>query len=106
MKKVLAVCALSALLAQPVAVFAQTTTPNPTTPPVTTAPTPGQPGAPGAFHKGEEHHPEIHRAIKRLEAAKEDLQKASHDYDGHREQAVKLIDQAEEQLQMALKDVR
>ena len=111
MKFAPAAFAVAALLMQPAAVFAQTFT----TPPATTgAPvTPGQfPAGPASGQHGPEgqghgeHHPEIHRAMKRLEAAKEDLQHAAHDYDGHRAQAVQLIDQAEAQLQIALRDPR
>ena len=54
---------------------------------------------------GEEHHeahPEIRRAIHALEAAKEDLQKAKHDFGGHREAALKACDEAIAQLKLAL----
>ena len=49
-----------------------------------------------------EHHPEIHKAMRKLRGAKEDLEKASHDYAGHRVAAIKLIDQAMEELKQAL----
>lgn len=50
-----------------------------------------------------ERHPYIHRAINQLERTKTILQKdASRDFEGHRAKAVKLIDEAIEQLNAAL----
>ncbi len=101
-----------AFLAQTAAVFAQATAIPPTAAPAYPAYS-GQPGVPGTAagvpageHRPEHEgrHPEIHKAMKRLEAAKADLQKAAHDYDGHRAQAVQLIDQAEAQLRLGLQD--
>jgi len=69
------------------------------------APAAEAPAAPAAetvkpAHK--EHHPEIHHAIHKLKGAKADLEKATHDYAGHRVAAIKLIDQALEELKEAL----
>ena len=50
-----------------------------------------------------EHHPAIRRAIGALEAAKTDLQHASHDFGGHRAAALAECDKAIEQLREALK---
>lgn len=51
-----------------------------------------------------ERHPHIHRAINQLEHTKTILQKdAARDFEGHRAQAVKLIDEAIVQLNAALK---
>ena len=50
-----------------------------------------------------EHHPAIRRAIAALEAAKTDMQHASHDFGGHREAALLECDKAIEQLREALK---
>jgi hypothetical protein len=39
-------------------------------------------------------HPEMHRALRALENSKRDLEKAAHDYGGHRAKALELTDQA------------
>lgn len=49
-----------------------------------------------------ERHPEIRNAIRALERAKDDLQKANHDFGGHRADALKACDEAIRQLQLAL----
>lgn len=57
----------------------------------------------GAARKGRvENHPRIHSAIRELQAAKEELQKAPHDFGGHRADAVQAVDRALEQLRLAL----
>ena len=43
-------------------------------------------------------------ALRHLEAAKAALTKAAHDYSGHRDQAIQLIDQAEQQIQTGITD--
>jgi hypothetical protein len=70
----------------------------------TPPPVGGPAEAPVATVKPEhrEHHPEIHKAMHKLKAAKADLEKASHDYAGHRVAAIKLIDQAMDELKQAL----
>lgn len=49
-----------------------------------------------------DHHPEIHKALRKLKGAKADLEKAAHDYGGHRVAAIGFINQAEEELKAAL----
>jgi hypothetical protein len=49
-----------------------------------------------------EAHPEIRKAIAALERAKKDLQRASHDFGGHRADALAACDKAIEQLRLAL----
>ncbi|HEY2376328.1 MAG TPA: hypothetical protein VGH98_10180 [Gemmatimonadaceae bacterium] len=49
-----------------------------------------------------EEHPRIRSAIKELQAAKVELQKAPHDFGGHRADAVVAVDKAIEQLRLAL----
>lgn len=78
----LSLCIIPAAYAQ------QTATPAPNT----------QSHIPG----GRQHHPEIHKALHALERAKSDLQLATHDYGGHRVQAIQAIDQALDQLHQAL----
>jgi len=49
-----------------------------------------------------ERHPEIRRALRNLQQAKENLQRAAHDFSGHREQALDLVQRAIDQCQQAL----
>jgi hypothetical protein len=49
-----------------------------------------------------ERHPRIRSAIRELQAAKAELQKAPHDFGGHRADAVVAVDKAIEQLRIAL----
>jgi hypothetical protein len=49
-----------------------------------------------------ERHPEIRKAITALEHAKTDLQRANHDFGGHRAEALAACDKAIEQLRLAL----
>ena len=49
-----------------------------------------------------ERHPELHKAIRKLRGAKQDLEKASHDYGGHKAKAMEAINQALEELRAAL----
>jgi hypothetical protein len=51
-----------------------------------------------------EPHPRIRAAIKALHAAKAELQAAAHDFHGHRVDAVKAIDDAIAQLNIALQN--
>jgi len=59
---------------------------------------------PTAQEKGErnERHPAIRAAIRSLERAKDEMQHASHDFGGHRVDAIKACDEAIHQLQLAL----
>jgi hypothetical protein len=52
--------------------------------------------------KRHEQHPRIHAAIRELEGARAELQKAPHDFGGHRADAVVAVDKAIEQLRLAL----
>jgi hypothetical protein len=49
-----------------------------------------------------EQHPHIRGAIRELQEAKRELQTAAHDFGGHREDALKAVDEAIHQLQLAL----
>jgi hypothetical protein len=49
-----------------------------------------------------ERHPKIRQAIRALEAAKDDMQHAAHDFGGHRVEALRACDEAIKQLQLAL----
>jgi hypothetical protein len=58
---------------------------------------------PRADARPEERHPHIHHAIRELREAKKELEKADHDFGGHRVEAIKAIDHAVKQLEEALK---
>jgi hypothetical protein len=102
MKKVLVVIATSVFLVAGLLVmphvFAQATGKTAVATPGTAsgAATPASAGQKG------ERHPEIRQAIHKLRAAKEDLEKATRDYAGHRVKAIQAIDQALEELKQAL----
>jgi len=51
-----------------------------------------------------ERHPAIHRALKELREARRELKDAAHDFHGHREDALKAVDAAIEQLEICLKN--
>ncbi len=51
---------------------------------------------------GRERHPELHHALHALEVAKNRMQRANHDFGGHRDAALRACDVAIEQLQLAL----
>jgi hypothetical protein len=51
--------------------------------------------------EAQERHPKIDQAIRALEAAKADMQRARHDFGGHRDDAIRACDQAIEQLRIA-----
>lgn len=61
-------------------------------------------GQPSPTAKGsQEQHPVIHRALQQLENVRNELQnKAAHDFQGHREAAIKHVDEAIKELNMAL----
>jgi hypothetical protein len=48
------------------------------------------------------HNQEIHKAIHKLRGAKQDLEKAAHDFGGHKAKAIEAIDRALEELNAAL----
>jgi len=83
-----------AMLALPLALVAAT-------PSGPARPAPAAPAAPAAMSYAEPH-PEINAAIRSLERAKLHLQKAAHDFGGHRVEAIRAIDGALEQLKLAL----
>jgi len=57
-------------------------------------------------HPRGERHPEIRLALRNLQRSKENLQRAAHDFGGHREQALDLVQRAIDQCQQALRDDR
>ena len=85
------VALVGALSAGLIPALAQPTTPA--TPPAGTETPP---------HKAPERHPAIHRAIRALEEAKLALQRADHDFGGHRKDALEECDKAIAQLKLAL----
>jgi uncharacterized membrane protein len=66
-----------------------------------TSPAAAQPPAPiHRLHR--ERHPELRQALRRLQAAQNSLQHAAHDFQGHREKALDLVQQAIEQIKLAI----
>ena len=61
-----------------------------------------QPGAAAAAAAAAEKHHHIHDAIDALRSARADLMAASHDFGGHREEAVRSIDASIHQLEICL----
>jgi hypothetical protein len=49
-----------------------------------------------------QRHPEIRAALHALHNAKEHLRAAAHDYRGHREEAIRAIDEAIHQLEICM----
>ena len=49
-----------------------------------------------------EAHPQIRAAIRSLERAKSELEHASHDFGGHRVDAIRSLDESIKQLRLAL----
>ena len=76
--------------------FAQT--PPPAEAPAVVAPT----AVKSAHHEKRERHPELRNALKKLREAKSDLEKAAHDYGGHKAKAIESISHAIEELKAAL----
>ena len=83
--------------------FAQNPPPAASAPAAPAAPVVAAPEKPRhEHHATSAHHPEIRKAMRKLRGAKEDLQKASRDYAGHRAAAIGYIDQALAELRTAL----
>ena len=59
----------------------------------------------GDRYKKYTSHPHIHHAVHELRRAHAELKEAKHDFGGHREQSLKDIDHAIEQLELCLKFV-
>jgi hypothetical protein len=49
-----------------------------------------------------EHHADLHKAMRKLRGAKDDLQKAAHDFGGHKAKAIAAIDEALSELKAAM----
>ncbi len=65
---------------------------------VTATPTP----KPAAAPVPPEPHPHIRAALRELQEARRELETASHDFGGHRKEAIEAVDNAIRQLQAAL----
>ena len=83
-----------------VAAFILTGTSFAQTPPAAPAPAAKATEKEKASHH--EHHSELHKALRKLKAVKQDLEKASHEYGGHKAKAIEAIDQAIEEIKTAL----
>jgi hypothetical protein len=85
--------AMSSAFASPVPAIQGVTVPARPVPQQTTT---------AAARQRREAHPEIRKAIAALQRAKSDMQHASHDFGGHRVDAIAACDRAIEQLRLAL----
>jgi hypothetical protein len=56
--------------------------------------------------EGHEKAPKLHDALRALREAKTELKEARHDFGGHREESLKSVEHAIEQLEVALKYAR
>jgi hypothetical protein len=73
-----------------------------TVPLAATSTNPAHPTHPAVRVAHPEPHPQISAAIRSLERAKDHLQKAAHDFGGHRVEAIQAIDAAIAQLKVCL----
>lgn len=103
--KFLYLCAVAALALVMAGSFANAqTTPTPPAPPAPTTPTDPNVPAPKArnqVRRGE--NSPIFRTIRELKASRIYLEKAPHDFGGHRADALRDVDAAIKQLEIALK---
>jgi uncharacterized membrane-anchored protein YhcB (DUF1043 family) len=51
-------------------------------------------------------HPHMEKARHHLEQAKQQLSEAAHDYNGHRSEAVRFVDQALEQIRVGIETAK
>jgi len=77
--------------------FAQN--PPPAAAPAVPAPAATETAKPAKHH---EHHSDLHKAMRKLKDAREDLQKAAKDFGGHKMKAIEAIDKAIEELKAAM----
>lgn len=93
----LASLAFAAMGSWMMATAQQTPNPAPQTPPPAPAPDNKAP-------KGDqEKHPRLQRAIEELRDVKKHLEKAPHDFGGHKADAIKSVTEAIKQLELAVK---
>ena len=55
------------------------------------------------IYKKYEHHPHIHHALVELREARTEFKDAAHDFKGHREKALRDVENAIDQLELCLK---
>jgi hypothetical protein len=48
------------------------------------------------------HHPHLHAALHELKEARQELKEARHDFGGHRESALRAVDHAIHEIELAL----
>jgi len=82
--------------------FAQTPPPAPAAAAPTTTTTTTTTTTPDAIKPVHHHHSDIHKAMHKLRGAKDELQKLTNDYGGHRTQAIADIDLALTELKAAI----
>ena len=96
-KKFFSILSAAALVLS-LAMSAAATTPKATGTPAATAPAKAVPAAPAPPEK----HPQIREALESLRNSKQHLEHAAHDFGGHRDEAIKAIDEAIHQLEVCL----
>jgi hypothetical protein len=57
----------------------------------------------GVNYKKYAHHPHLHEALHELKEAHKELKEAKHDFHGHREEALKAVHKAMEQVEILIK---
>jgi hypothetical protein len=66
----------------------------------------GSPKRPDVDYKKYSHSPHLHHALHELREAHAELKEAKHDFGGHRAKALKDVNHAIEQIELALKSVK
>jgi hypothetical protein len=70
----------------------------------TPSPAPPAPQAPAKPQKGEtDKRPRLEKALEELRAIKQHLEKAPHDFGGHRVKAIEAVSEAIKQIELAAK---
>jgi hypothetical protein len=98
-KSVLSMCVMAALALMMSFSAATLAAPNPPATKAVPAVTPNPKADPAAPPE----HPEIRAALMSLRRAKDHLEHADHDFNGHRVDAVKAVDEAIKQLEICVK---
>ena len=87
--------------------FAQSPATPPATTPAVAATEPAESAEPAEHSKStkpshHEHHVMISKAISKLKSVRHELERAAHEYGGHKAKAIGAIDHAIEELQAAI----
>lgn len=98
-KAIVSFCTMAAL-----ALMMSYSTPTNAAPnPAASKPVPAANASPKADPATPPEHPEIRAALMSLRRAKDHLEHADHDFNGHRADAIKAVDEAIRQLEVCMK---